>query len=219
MSFTESRYPDQQLSTNGIQVPASRFVHSYDNMKRFASYWAQIEEVTRVTPAEGSVLEIGVGTGLTSWYLERNGLRVASLDHDPDLKPTVAADLLALPFAGGAFDTVAAFQVLEHLPFQSFAPALQEFGRVSADSVIISLPDSRRDVALAWTLPLPLPRFRAVRRLWSLPWPPRREVRVKGKHFWEIGVEGYPMSRIVEGIEESGLTIRREFRLFEFPFH
>jgi SAM-dependent methyltransferase len=52
----------------------------------------------------------------------------------------VAADLLALPFADQAVDTVLAVHVLEHLPAEACRPALAQLCRVARRAVVIAVP-------------------------------------------------------------------------------
>ena len=52
----------------------------------------------------------------------------------------LAADLLALPFANEAVDTVLAVHVLEHLPSEACRPALAQLRRVARRRVIIAVP-------------------------------------------------------------------------------
>ena len=51
-----------------------------------------------------------------------------------------AADLLALPFASQAVDTVLAVHVLEHLPAEACRPALAQLCRVARHRVVIAVP-------------------------------------------------------------------------------
>jgi SAM-dependent methyltransferase len=51
-----------------------------------------------------------------------------------------AADLLALPVASQAVDTVLAVHVLEHLPAEASAPALAQLRRVARHRVVIAVP-------------------------------------------------------------------------------
>src|SRR5215470_1830180 len=52
----------------------------------------------------------------------------------------LAADLLALPFADEAVDTVLAVHVLEHLPAGATAPALGQLCRVARRRVVVAVP-------------------------------------------------------------------------------
>jgi SAM-dependent methyltransferase len=40
-----------------------------------------------------------------------------------------------------------------------------------------------------------------------------------GQHYWELGTDGYPPSRLVDAIERRGLRVVREFRVPEMPWH
>ena len=194
---------------------ATRDIDSYDSLLRFCSYWTQIEEVLRVTPVGATLLEIGKGTGVTSWYLENSGLRVMTADHNDEKQPTVMADVRQLPFAATSFHTVVAFQILEHLEFQYFVPCLRELARVAGDSVVVSIPNATSSIAVSASLP----RIGRVRKVWDLPLVKRKSVLVKPFHHWEIGVEGYPLDRIRRSIESADLEIEKEFRFVENPYH
>jgi ubiquinone/menaquinone biosynthesis C-methylase UbiE len=190
-------------------------VDSYDSLQRFCSYWTQIEEVMRVTPVGASLLEIGKGTGVTAWYLENKGLHVMTADHSDEKRPTVLADVRQLPFGARSFNTVVAFQILEHLEFDHFIPCLRELARVAGDNVIVSLPNATGRIAVSAALP----RIGRVRKVWDLPFLKRKEVLAKPFHHWEIGVDGYPLQRIRRCMADAGLRIEREFRFVENPYH
>src|SRR4051812_17219292 len=131
------------MSSPQKQVEAQHyFRRGYDTPKRFASYWHQTDLSLKYAPK--TVLEIGPGNGFLSTYLRRAGLDVTTVDLDPELKPGVAAALPQLPFADGSFDLVVCFEVLEHIPFESFVECLREIRRISRGSVAISLPDAER---------------------------------------------------------------------------
>ena len=51
-----------------------------------------------------------------------------------------AADLLALPVADEAVDTVLAVHVLEHLPAEASAPALAQLRRIARHRIVIAVP-------------------------------------------------------------------------------
>jgi ubiquinone/menaquinone biosynthesis C-methylase UbiE len=175
----------------------------------------QIEEILRVTRAGGSMLEVGKGTGVTAWYIQNAGIDVMTLDHLPDKQPSVVGDLRMLPFADGSFDVVVTFQVLEHLEFRYFTDCLRELGRVSKGHVIISIPNSSRSVSISAALP----KLGEIRKVWEVPFLTRKSVTVKRYHYWELGVAGYPLERIRACMEDAGLSITKEFRVVENPFH
>jgi hypothetical protein len=194
---------------------ATADVDSYDSLLRFESYWTQIEEILRVTPRGGSMLEIGKGTGVTAWYVQNAGIDVKTMDHLPSKQPSVVGDLRELPFADRSFDTVVAFQILEHLEFKFFTHCLRELARVAKDNVVVSLPNSSSSIAVSASLP----RMGRIRKVWGIPFVQRKSVAVKPFHHWEIGVVGYSLPRVRASIADAGLSIDKEFRFVENPFH
>jgi ubiquinone/menaquinone biosynthesis C-methylase UbiE len=57
-------------------------------------------------------------------------------------RPDVVASILCLPFRDGCFETVSAFEVIEHVENDELA--LQELKRVSRNKVVLSVPNSLR---------------------------------------------------------------------------
>lgn len=181
----------------------------YNNQVRFNSYWTQIDCVLDCRPE--SVLEIGVGSGLVSWYLRRIGVTVLTLDVDGRLGPDIVGSVLDMPFEDGGFDTVACFEVLEHLPLEDLPGALTEIGRVSSRCAVISLPDTRPRLRLLLGVPR-LPEF-----TWasSLRRPFSRSSSHDGEHHWEIGKNGVNAREVRRTMEENGFVLEKDF----IPFH
>lgn len=186
----------------------------YDSKTRFISYWHQIEVVLRCSP--GSVLEIGIGNGFVSRHLQSKGIRVETLDFDAALAPRVAASAAALPFRSGSFDLVLCCEVLEHMPYEDVPTALDEFRRVSRGHVVVSVPNVRPCLRVI----LPIPAYREIQLLLPSFWRPRpRHVTCPDEHWWELGMQGFPPERFLNTLESAGLTLLREYRLFDVPFH
>ena len=196
-----------------LQVDASHYrFENYVNVKRWCSYWHQLHELLSLQPS--SVLEVGVGNGISSLLLRHLGCPTATLDIDPALNPTHVGSVVSIPLADASYDVVAAFQVLEHLPYDDFRTALSELRRVASRYVVLSLPDAQK-VMNIW---LPLPYGKEIR--WQIPkWRRARVHRATGEHQWEINKRGYPVSRIVADIEATGLTMQKTFRAPENPYH
>lgn len=115
-------------------------MNNYDSIERFISYFYQINFALK-TKAQ-KVLEIGIGNKTVSDYLKRCGLSVTTCDFDRSLEPDVIADIRDLPFEKNQFETVLAFEVLEHIPFADFERSLRELARVSNKNIILSIPYS-----------------------------------------------------------------------------
>lgn len=186
----------------------------YDSKRRFASYWHQINEIAVCKPTR--VLEVGVGTGFVSRCLRDRGISIVTCDVDPETKPDVVASIMHLPFPSGAFEVVAACEVLEHLPYEDALAGLRELLRVSARWVIISLPDATPIACIQF----PIPYIKKIKILLSIPYlfPPRHQTTKHG-HYWEIGKRGHPLKKILDDIRLSGFNIKKTYRVFENPYH
>jgi SAM-dependent methyltransferase len=186
---------------------------TYDCKWRFISYWYQIDEIVRQHPR--TILEVGIGNGFVSKYLRERGYEVTTLDHDPRLYPDVTASTLDLPFKDKSFETVACFEVLEHLPFDSVTYAVSELRRVSQRNVLVSVPDVNR----AYRFQITVPKLGEFRALISPPYISPLRHQFDGEHYWEIGKAGYTTERIASELSRAGLTIVHTFRPFECPYH
>ncbi len=197
-----------------LQVEADHyFTRRYDDPKRFASYWHQIDLVLSHDPKR--VLEIGPGNGFLSGYLRRAGVDVTTIDIDANLGPTAIAALPHLPFPDSSFDAVIAFEVLEHIPWELFTPSLREMARVSAGAVGVSLPDKERVLRLESSMGK-LWSFRFLLRVPRLVAPRHK---FKDQHYWEIGKRGYRQGFILKTMRDAGLDVARHWRVFENPTH
>lgn len=94
--------------------------------------------------ARGSILDVGCGNGS---YVIDLGDRYPTLGTDHRMLPTwhhapgrfTVADALHLPFGDGSFDTVLAFEILEHLADPR--AALAEWRRVARRRLLITVPN------------------------------------------------------------------------------
>ncbi|MBP9869586.1 class I SAM-dependent methyltransferase [Patescibacteria group bacterium] len=182
----------------------------YESEERWTSYYTQINEVLGRSP--DSVLEIGVGNGIVSDALKRQGIQVQTLDIDPELKPDFVGSVSQIPLANASVDVALCAEVLEHLPFEEFEGCVQELARVSRNGVVLSLP--HWGYTFRGVVDIPgLPMFRAA---WKLPF--QKPIPLGGVHCWEIGRTGYPLSRILTVLEKS-FIVEREWLSSWMPYH
>lgn len=165
-----------------------------------------------------NILEIGVGKGLLKHFLKPfSKISHTGLDIAEDLHPDYVGSVTKLPFAKHQFDLTICCEVLEHLPFEDFLPALKEIRRVTRHKVVISLPDKRRHFGFA----VRLARFGWFKCEWN---PTRRryarsKLRFKGHHYWEIGCKGTLARDVVRNIREAGFKVEKQYRLWKHPWH
>lgn len=194
---------------------AQRYGPEYLNRERWMSYVYQVTSVSDLRPSR--LLEIGVGPGAVGDMVRATypACEYTSIDIDPNRSPQVCGSVTALPFVDTSFDAAFCCQVLEHLPYENFVPALRELRRVTRRRLVLSLPD---------VSPFFFLRARGARRflpvLWngiSLPsvWPRRHDYAEHGQHYWEIGAHGYPLRRILADLKRAGFHQPRHFRMVE----
>lgn len=186
---------------------------NYNEKGRFSSFWHQINAIGECGARH--VLEVGTGNGLVRYALEKNGVKVTTLDIDEKLNPDIFASVLSIPVENDSFDASLCCQVLEHLPYENFVPALQEIRRVVKSHLVLSLPDLHR----VYRFQLELPKLGEIKFLYKIPRLRPLPWTFNGEHYWNISCENYPLSRIEADIGRSGFVIEKMFCVFEMPWH
>lgn len=193
-----------------VDKSAYRF-ERYCGEDRFFSYHQQLKEIFALSPK--TMLEIGVGDNVVSSYIKQNSdISYRSLDIADDVKADVIGSVTDMPFPDKSFDLVCAFEVLEHIPFEQFDTALSEMARVASKAVLISVPHFGPPVKLLWKVPF-LPEMRAA---FKIPYPRKHEFN--GQHYWEIGKQGYSLSKIRSQVR-THFTLVRDYVPFHNQYH
>ena len=185
---------------------------SYMSKARWASFWHQLDEVQKMAPQ--NVLEIGPGPGLFKAIAAQFGIIVETLDIDPELHPDHVGSILDMPFPDGSYETVCAFQMLEHLPYEHSIRAFEEMLRVSRRHVVISLPDARR----VWRYLVHIPAIGTIERFVRRPELGAPAHRFDGEHYWEINKQGFALKTVVEDLSAHAALLRT-YRVRENPYH
>lgn len=89
-----------------------------------------------------TALDIGTGVGFYGAMLQERGFQVVGVDIQPQRDygyPVVQARLAALPFQR-PFDTILAFDILEHEPME--VAALHELRRLTGQRLLLSVPNA-----------------------------------------------------------------------------
>jgi ubiquinone/menaquinone biosynthesis C-methylase UbiE len=185
----------------------------YCGLDRWSSYWYQLSEITRLKPER--LLEVGVGDNVVSSYLKNNTkIDCLTLDIDGELEPDIVGSIENIPLEEDSFDAVCAFEVLEHLPFDSFELCLKELRRVSKSFVIISLPHWGRH----FSIEIRLPYVKKIKLQFKLGIEKPAHV-FNGEHYWEIGKKGYDIKLIREKMKAAGFEVVKDFIAFHSPYH
>ncbi|MCK1397437.1 methyltransferase domain-containing protein [Bradyrhizobium sp. 4] len=201
-------------STSAIQVDAEFYGFSeYVHLRRWISYWYQIDAVLRHKPR--SVLEIGPGNGTTTSALRKAGIEVKTFDFDPRLEPDYVGDIRRLTQAvpQKTHDLVCAFQVLEHLPFEDFEPTIAELANAARDHVVISVPHWGYPVEIRGRLFKDRLKFAFARKL-TRP----KSWTFDGQHYWELGTRGHSVNKVAEIISRH-MQIERQWFCPDYSYH
>ena len=179
----------------------------YLSQQRIITHWHQANEVANSCEIGSNILEIGPGSGHTSWLLKSWGYNITTLDIDDSTKPDINARVTGIPVKDKQFDCVLAAEILEHLPFEQFGLALLELKRVSRKSIIITLPAPFIGVSGL----INLPRQSLKSFFLGIPYFFSKH-KYDGEHYWELGKWGSGFNCIRRIIHKNDLEIKREFR-------
>lgn len=195
----------------------SHYAASYVRGARLFSYAHQMNAVLGFEPR--SVVEIGPGPGVVTAALRTVGVGVTTVDVQRELKPDVVASVTDLPFEDDAFDVSMCCQVLEHLPFDEFVPALRELDRVSREAVVISVPDSTPH----YEVRVQVPKLRDVHwtgtRQWYRGDSYKRDRLELDGHYWEIGYPETTLGDVKAAFERAGVPLRQTWRFVDNVYH
>jgi len=198
------------------QVPADFYKQHAFHPLRIESITEQLRQICY--SGYTNILEIGVGKGfLRHCFQLFPQISHTTIDIAADLSPDYVGSVTNMPFEDRQFDMVVCGQVLEHLPFREFLPAMKEIKRVARHKVILSLPDATRHFGIAFCL---------ARWGWFMfEWNPSRwhnahkQLKFNGEHYWEIGYKGTLAKDIIRNIREAGFKIEKQYRLSRHAWH
>ena len=184
----------------------------YMEKERWISMWHQLDEIQKLNPE--SVLEIGPGPGFFKAVANQLGMKVKTMDLDPDLEPDYLGSATSISLPDSSVDVVCAFQMLEHLPYETALLAFQEMTRVSRSKVLISLPDAGR----ALHTQIHIAPFGHYRITIPLPFWMAKTHKFDGQHYWEINKRNYSLSKVMKDFSQEA-ELLRTFRVPENPYH
>ncbi len=189
-----------------------RYVHE----ERWTAYYHQIQLVQEVAQRLGkkaiSVLEIGPADKSVASVLQSQGMKVVTMDIDPELNPDYVGALPEIPVdKPKKFDCILCCQTLEHIEYGDSEKALAEMAR-RAKYAVISVPHKGINFLVRVKLWF-LPTWK-----WGFTFPsPRKHLR-PGNHYWELEAAGFPEKRWRESIKKAGFEIVNDYRMPEFTF-
>ncbi len=200
------------------QVSNDHYIkQTYGHIYRWISYYHQLDSVFSVaemlTKEHGkiSVLEIGPGDKTVSTMLKHNKFKLKTMDIASDINPDILASLPDLPIK--KVDIILCCEVLEHIEYDDVVKSLENMSKKSKFT-IISVP--HKSLYLSFMLRLPI--IKPLRFLIDIP-TPFISHKFDGQHYWELGANGYSVSRFKKTLKDAGLECFKDFRVSEFPYH
>jgi ubiquinone/menaquinone biosynthesis C-methylase UbiE len=183
---------------------------SCNRVSNFVSYYYQTKEVIFTKPK--NILEIGVGNKLLSSHLKNGGYNIKTLDINKNFNPDFVGDIRNLPFKDNSFDTICAFEVLEHIPFKDLDKIISELRRVSKKYVVLSLPIKKNIFVITFQILSKKMSF-----LFKIPFIFNYRCKKCPSHYWEIGL-GASLKEIKEKFS-SQFYIVKDYRVKMNPYH
>jgi SAM-dependent methyltransferase len=185
-------------------VPEKNNYYRAISDRRWNSYFWQLFFIANFRPK--SILEIGAGDKIVADIMKKLGYNVKTCDISANVNPDYVADIRSLPFEKESFDMVVCFQILEHIEYEYFVDILKSLHRITRKHVILSLPQIRKFFALK----IHIPWMKTNKNLTIFKDFPRYPYPLKpssSQHLWEIGMQGFPLPKIIRDIEKSGFKI------------
>ena len=183
------------------------------------SYITQIQELHKLRAK--SIIEVGPGEEFTANSLRMLGVRYDTLDRCDFYGSTIIEDFATFdpePYSK-SYEATCAFQVLEHFPYDKFTYLLDKLVLMSSGHILISLPYSckgTRTTTLNWKGQVPTKENKTEK--FTATGLPNRKYRPEfikefpyAVHYWEIGRQGFPLSKVFKDIENCGLKIDDHF--------
>jgi len=205
-------------SNNDRPTTQDNVPHRDLNVRRLYSYIYQFQYAMAGKPH--TILYVGKGTGIAASLLSRcpGHPRVITLDNDEQLEPDIVASVLQIPLEDGAVDVTLCCEVLEHLPFDKFAPALCELRRVTRSRLVLSLPDVRLFFGGRINIPLLKIRWQLSLPRFGISLDPKKKFEQSG-HYWEIGYKGSGIRAVKQKIRAAGWRINEVRRVDDWSWH
>ena len=130
-------------------------VRLQDNFQRYKHFAEVSSLLTLIEHLDGTLLEVGCGTGRITSELESRGFKILPTDPSPAMlerftaktlqQESVMADGRALPFKEGKFEGTYSMRVVWHLPTKSSVYAMiTEMKRVSSQFLVFDIANKRR---------------------------------------------------------------------------
>ena len=193
--------------------------------ERWASFGYQIRLVSNLCP--NNILEIGKGNGLFEKTMTHFGHDIETIDIDGTYEPTYVGDNRSFNFTK-KYDLVAAFQILQHIPYVSLGPTIKKICAISKKNIVVSVPFyTPHYLSIKIVLPRALSRLKIKIKhdfIFRMPVPFSKERKYADQnssqaHYWELGRAGRKEKDFVKLFEENAFKLEHSFTCVDHPYH
>ncbi len=186
------------------------FSDGYFDIRQLMAQMMQIKYIHELKPA--SMIEIGIGNGLTSTFIRNSGVDVITADINANLKPDICCPISEVVDCvnGKQFDLVVCCEVLEHMPLEQLELNIQTLRKLGG-RLFLTLPSYTHSFGIAGVIKFPW--FKAKDFFIYLFLPknitPGSVSLCKTEHFWEVDSEkGSKRKEIVSILKKHYKKIR-----------
>lgn len=207
------KYKSQKIDGYDVYYSAD-WINGLENEIHFNWYYHQAKLVYEKCNRDDRILEIGIGTGLLSDMLKKRGWKMKTLDIDEHKEPDYCVNALDFDYKVHHIDTVLAFEIFEHIPFETFKKVIRKISDSDVKAVYFSLPWNE---VKAFGMSVKLPKFKEFSR--SI-WLSRNNITTHA-HFWELSKKDRQLKekqlvsfeQIKKIIEQAGFILKPEERI------
>jgi uncharacterized UPF0146 family protein len=186
----------------------SWWIHEIEREIHFSWYYYQAKLVYENCDRSNKILEIGVGTNLLSDLLKRRKWNILTLDIDKDKAPDICESAYDYDFTNDNIDVILAFEIFEHIPFDTFEKIINNISKSNINKILFSLPWNER---VLFNISLKFPKIRQLYFQLSLP---LGHISTEA-HFWElckfskklIGKELKKVNSVVDLFHANGFSL------------
>lgn len=181
------------------------WIFKLEGKYHWALYWHQLNCVMNISriSKKDSIIEVGKGSGHTSNYLLQKGYSVTTADIDENKQPDIILDLMQdeIPKA----DAFLAFEIMEHIPYETVEKFIQSLNINRTRYFIFSLPYAFKSFLWLEGMGLKIGTF-------SFNIGTKRKKIISKHHFWELGINGHSVDSVKKMLLRNNYNTKADYK-------
>jgi hypothetical protein len=183
---------------------SSDWITDLETYNRWNLYWQQQKLLHNSINQSDKIAEIGVGTKFTYNYLKSKGYNVTSIDIDPDKNPDILLNIVECDPSQLKFDTILAFNIFEHIPFEEFLSTIDKFSSADISNIFFSVPLNKK---ILFEFKLRIGRYLNKEIVFDK----RRNKITAEHHHWELDYKEYTKHKLVAELSQRNYDLENSF--------